>query len=372
MNQEHGEFLFQEVPKKYYQMPSAELHARCMQAKATLGDDLVILAHHYQQNDTFKLADVAGDSLKLAQVAANSKAKYIVFCGVHFMVESADILAREGQVALLPNLTAGCSMADMADEDTVEDAWDHIMEVTGDESLIPITYINSTAALKAFVASKGGVVCTSSNSNKILEWAFSKGKRVFFLPDQHLGRNTAKAMGIPSNQMVLWDRLKDDGGLTNEQIKTSKILLWDGFCSVHQRFTAGHIAEVRKRIPDVKVIVHPECPEETVDAADYSGSTNKILDIVRAAEPGTKWAIGTEINMVHRLAMELGPKENKHIEVLNPNVCICSTMYRNHPAHVAWVLDNLLEGKIINQIVVEEKTKALAKQALTRMLELSK
>ncbi len=375
MNDWNGAGLetFHEVPPKYYQKPMPTLLAECRETKKKLGDDLLILAHHYQQDDTYSLADHSGDSLKLAQIAADSKAKYIVFCGVHFMVESADILTRDDQIAILPALTAGCSMADMADMDQIEDCWEHVMEVTENETMIPVTYINSAASLKAFVAKKGGVVCTSSNSAKILTWAFSKGKRVFFFPDQHLGRNTAKAMGIPKEQMALWDRAKDDGGLSAQQIRQSKILLWDGYCSVHQRFSAEQIRQVRQRIPGVQVMVHPECTEETVDAADFSGSTSAILNKVREAKPGTKWAIGTEINMVHRMAKELkAAPHHKYIEVLNPNVCICSTMYRNHPAHVAYILDGLSQGKVMNQILVEPETARLARQALQGMLELSR
>ena len=363
-----GYFLFEEIPKKFFQMPAKELHQWCMDAKAKLGKDLLILAHHYQQNDTYALSDATGDSLYLAQQAAKTDAKYILFCGVHFMAEAADILTSDEQIAILPNLTAGCSMADMADEDAVEAAFELIEEISGEE-VLPITYINSTAALKALVAQKGGTVCTSSNAGNILEWALKQNKKIVFLPDQHLGRNTAKAMGIPPEQMPLWDRLKDDGGLSDQQIKDSKIILWDGFCSVHQRFTVQHIENIRKRIPDIQVIVHPECPEPTVDAADFSGSTNQILKKIEEAPNGTKWAVGTEINMVNRMAKDFAP--DKYIEVLNPNVCICSTMYRNHPAHVAWVLENLLEGKVIHQIKVPDDIKVLAKQALEKMLELS-
>jgi len=363
-------FLFSNIPASYYQTPIADLLTRGQEIKRQLGDELVILAHYYQQNDTFSLADHVGDSLYLAQQAAKAKAKYILFAGVHFMVESADILTSDDQAAILPNLTAGCSMADMADHDHVEDAFEIIEEISG-EKIIPVTYINSTAAIKAFTAEKGGVVCTSGNSRKILEWALTQGDKVFFFPDQFLGINTALAMGIPREEIVLWNRAKHDGGLTAEQVKRAKVILWDGFCSVHQRFSPSHVEQVRQRIPGVQVMVHPECPDKTVEAADFSGSTSQILEKINQAPKGSKWAIGTEINMVNRLAKEMKPK-GIHIEVLNPTVCICSTMYRNHPAHMLWVMDHLLKGEVIHQIKVEEPVKSLARQSLERMLELSR
>jgi len=365
-------FEYEDVPSHYYKLTREELHERGRIAKEKLGDDLLVLAHHYQQDDTFWFADVAGDSLYLAQQASKTSAKYIVFCGVHFMAESADILTRDDQIAILPSLAAGCSMADMADPDTVEDCWDVLTEICGEESIIPITYINSSALLKAFCALHGGTVCTSSNSEKILKWALDQGKRVLFFPDQHLGRNTGNLLGVAAAEMVLWDRNKDDGGLSNQQIKDSKIILWDGFCSVHCRFTAAQVESARLRDPKVKVIVHPECPEEVVQAADFSGSTNKIMDVIKAAEPGSSWAVGTEINMVNRLAREMKERDNKKVEILNPNVCICSTMYRVHPANVLWILESLVDGTVHNQISVPKETADLARQALDRMLELSK
>ncbi|MDT8447522.1 MAG: quinolinate synthase NadA [bacterium] len=368
--QENDSFLFANIPTHYYQTPIKDLLERGRQIKQQMGEDLLILAHHYQQDDTFALADHSGDSLYLAQQAAKAKAKYIVFCGVHFMVESSDILTPDHQISILPNLTAGCSMADMADHDAVEEAMDIAEEVTG-AKIIPVTYINSTAAIKALTAERGGSVCTSSNSRKILEWALSQGDKVFFFPDQFLGANTAIDMGIPKDEILLWDRQKHDGGVTAEQLKRAKIILWDGFCSVHQRFTPAHVAAVRQRIPGVQVMVHPECPVNTVEAADFSGSTSQILNKVSAAKPGSKWAIGTEINMVNRMARDL-KKKGIYVEVLNPTVCICSTMYRNHPAHVLWVLDHLVKGEVIHQISVPEPTKTLARKALDKMLELSK
>lgn len=362
-------FLFANIPASYYQTPIVDLLARGREIKAQLGDELLILAHYYQQNDTFSLADHVGDSLYLAQQAAKAKAKYILFAGVHFMAESADILTSDDQVVMLPNLTAGCSMADMADHDHVEDAFEIIEEISG-AKIIPVTYINSTAAIKAFTAEKGGVVCTSGNSRKILEWALEQGDKVFFFPDQFLGINTALAMGIPREEIILWKRELHDGGVTPEQVKQAKVILWDGFCSVHQRFSPSHVAQVRERIPGVQVMVHPECPDATVAVADFSGSTSQILKKINESPKGSKWAIGTEINMVNRLAKEMKPK-GIYIEVLNPTVCICSTMYRNHPAHMLWVMDNLLKGEVIHQIKVPEPIKSKARLSLERMLELS-
>lgn len=364
--------LYGEVPASYLQLTMEELYQRGQAAKEKLGDDLLVLCHHYQQQETFRFHDVAGDSLYLAQQAAKSSAKYIVFCGVHFMAESADIVTRPDQIAMLPKLSAGCSMADMADIDDVEECWDTLAEVCGEDSLLPITYINSAATLKAFCGKHDGTVCTSSNSNTILKWALAQNKRVLFFPDQHLGRNTANDLGVPSEQIVLWDQHQVDGGLIPEQIKQAKVILWNGYCSVHCRFTVDQINAARTRNPEVNVIVHPECPEEVVQASDFNGSTNRIIDVIRAAEPGTSWAVGTEINMVNRLAKELLEKENKKIEPLNPTVCICSTMYQIHPANVVWILESLAEGKVVNQITVPETIKDLSLKALNRMLELSK
>ena len=341
-----------------------------MIAKQRLGKDLLILAHHYQQSDTFWFADISGDSLYLAQQAAKTAAKYVIFCGVHFMAESADVLTKDNQNIILPSLSAGCSMADMADSDTVQDCWDILVEYCGEDSFIPVTYINSSAELKAFCASHGGTVCTSSNAQTILKWVFSQGKKVMFFPDQHLGRNTANALGVPGEQIVLWDRQKEAGGIGKKKIQNSQVLLWDGYCSIHCRFTATQIQNARERDPSVQVIVHPECPEDVVELADYTGSTNKIISLIKGSAPGTNWVVGTEINLVNRLALEM-QKENKIISLLNPNVCICSTMYRVHPANVLWVLENLLEQKVVNKITVPESVKKLSRVALDRMLELS-
>ncbi|MGK5093916.1 quinolinate synthase NadA [Deltaproteobacteria bacterium TL4] len=364
-------FLCDDIPPHYYQMSMEELWERGFDAKAKLGDSVFILAHHYQRDETFRFGDASGDSLNLAQIAAEQAAPYIIFSGVHFMAESADILTTSRQKVMLPNITAGCSMADMADRESVAECWDVLSEICGEDVFVPITYINSSAELKAFCGEHGGVVCTSSNAEKILKWAFDQNKPVLFFPDQHLGRNTAKAMGVPRDQIRLWNRHLMDGGLTEGQLLDTRVLLWNGFCSVHARFTAKQIKNARERNPDVNVIVHPECAEEVVDAADYYGSTNKIIQIIRDSEPGSSWVVGTEINLVNRLHRELFRKEGKHIECLNTNVCPCSTMYRTHPANVLWVLDNLLKGRVVNQIKVPEETARFAKIALERMLELS-
>ncbi|MCP4756811.1 MAG: quinolinate synthase NadA [Proteobacteria bacterium] len=360
-----------DVPAEYYQLTLEEIHERGALAKKELGDDLLVLCHHYQQEDSYWFGDVYGDSLYLAQQATKTPAKYIVFCGVHFMAESADTITADNQTVILPDLTAGCSMADMADLETVERSWDRLVEACGENAIVPITYINSAASLKAFCAKHGGTVCTSSNSDKILKWALDQGKRVMFFPDQHLGRNTARNLGITGEEVCLWDRQSEDGGLSTERTRNAKVILWDGFCSVHCRFSTAQIENVRKRIPDVKVIVHPECPEEIVMAADYSGSTSKIIKTVTESTPETSWAIGTEVNLVNRLANNLFIEQGKHVEALNPNVCLCSTMYLVYPQDVLWILENLLDGKVLNQITVPQPTKDLAKQALDRMLELS-
>lgn len=359
------------IPPFYYQLSQEEIQQRGTEAKRKLGDDLLILCHHYQQDGTFWFADVSGDSLYLAQQAAKSTAKYIIFCGVHFMAESADIITHENQTVLLPDLEAGCSMADMADTTTVEKAWDYLANICGDQSIIPITYINSAATLKDFCARHGGTVCTSSNAHKILKWALDQNKRVLFFPDQHLGRNTANALQVEKDKICLWQRDLSDGGLSDQDIRDSKVLLWDGYCSVHCRFTSAQIEAVRKRIPDVKVIVHPECPEEIVQAADYSGSTNKIIDVISESAPGSSWAVGTELSLVNRIARQMAEEQQKHVECLNPTSCTCSTMYQVYPGDVLWVLENLVDGKVVNRINVAEDIKLGARQALEKMLKLS-
>ena len=362
-----------QLPAAYQKMSDDELHSRIRAAKKTLGNKLVILGHFYQRDEVIQHADFVGDSFQLANAALTMPdAEAIVFCGVHFMAETADILARPEQHVILPNLAAGCSMADMADEDSVEACWEELMSVYGDapgehgkQPVIPVTYMNSSAALKAFCGRNGGIVCTSSNASTVLEWAFERGERVLFFPDQHLGRNTAKAMGITMDQMPMWNPRKPLGGHTEEVLLDAKVLLWHGFCSVHKRFTVGQIKKAREEFPAVKIIVHPEAPMPVVDAADASGSTDAIRKFVEASQPGDTIAIGTEINMVNRLAAEY---PDRTIFCLDPVVCPCSTMYRIHPGYLAWTLDGLVEGEIRNEIIVDGDTATEAKVALERML----
>ncbi len=345
---------------------------RIKRARAVLGDQVVILGHHYQRDEVIQFADYEGDSYQLSKEGASVKARYIVFAGVHFMAESAAILGRADQVVILPNLQAGCSMADMANLEQVLTAWDELDQVLMDDPvkhIMPITYMNSAANLKAFVGERGGTVCTSSNARGALEWAFAQREKVFFFPDQHLGRNTGKAMGIPLEQMVLWNPYKPFGGLTDEQIRNAKIILWQGHCSVHQQFRPQHVALWRKHHPDINVIVHPECSMEVVDKADQVGSTASIIKAIEAAPAGSKWAVGTEIHLVNRLKQQ---HPDKMIELLSPFACLCSTMYRISPLDLADVLENLVEGRVINQITVPDEVARSAKLALDRMLAIPK
>jgi quinolinate synthase len=364
-----------EIPADYRQMSADELDSRIRQARALLGKRLVILGHHYQREDIIKYADFRGDSYKLSVLAAERKeAEYIVFCGVHFMAESADILSGPNQQVILPNMAAGCSMADMANLEDVLDCWDDLGTVLDSDDpegrdcqpVLPVTYMNSAADLKGFCGEHNGIVCTSSNSDKILDWAFERGQRVLFFPDQHLGRNTGLKMGIPLDRMVLWNPRKPLGGNKPEQLRNARIILWSGFCSVHKRFTPAQIAKARAEYPGVKVIVHPECPMEVVQLADEAGSTEYIIQAVEKAPAGSVLAIGTEVNLVRRLQAE---NPDKTIFCLDPVICPCSTMYRIHPAYLAWVLDGLLEGKVYNHITVEPETAGWAKLALDRMIE---
>ncbi len=362
-----------ELPAEYKQAPDAELHERIRAAKATLGDRVVVLGHFYQRDEIVEHADYVGDSFQLANAALeHPHAEAIVFCGVHFMAETADILSRPEQSVILPNLAAGCSMADMANEDDVEACWDALTELYGTEPdaegklpIIPVTYMNCSAALKAFVGRHGGIVCTSSNAATVLERAFEAGQRVLFFPDQHLGRNTAVAMGISQDLMPLWRPRKPNGGNTEAELMDAKVILWNGFCSVHKRFSVAQIEQARAQYPGVQVVVHPECPLPVVQAADVAGSTDVIRRVVEAAEPGATIAIGTEINLVNRLAAQ---HPDKTIFCLDPVVCPCSTMYRIHPGYLAWVLEELVAGNVVNQISVDEETSADAKVALERML----
>lgn len=370
--------------KPYKSLPNDELTARIQAVRAHLGPRLLILGHHYQQDEVIALADLRGDSYQLSRMAADSsECRMIVFCGVHFMAETADILAnrpdkvaeRRGQRVhvVLPDLAAGCSMADMAAIDQIEDAWDQLSEVIDTTRLVPVTYINSAASLKAFVGRHGGIVCTSSNARAAIEWAYAKsngGKgadRVMFFPDQHLGRNTARAMGIDNRLMPVWNpHAPELGGNTEEAIVASKVLLWQGHCSVHQMFKAEHVALFRKNYPGIKVLVHPECPQEVFDLADESGSTSAIIRAVEVAPPGTKWAIGTELHLVNRLKLE-HPEQAVHF--LSPVVCMCATMYRIDLAHLAWSLESLAAGTPVNTIEVDPETAHWSLVALERMLE---
>jgi quinolinate synthase len=356
-----------ELPVEYRRLSPEELTARIAAAKATLGTKLFILGHHYQRDEIIQFADARGDSFKLAQLAAaRPEADYIVFCGVHFMAESADILSAPHQKVILPNLTAGCSMADMANIDDVTDCWEQIAEVT-DATVVPVTYMNSAADLKAFCGERDGVVCTSSNAEAVLRWAWERGEKILFFPDEHLGRNTAHKMGVPQDRMIVWDPRKDLGGNTVEAIENAQIILWKGFCSVHGRFTPDQVRFARENYPGIKVIVHPECRKEVVDLADLVGSTEFIIKQVEQAPAGTQWAIGTEINLVNRLAQE---HPDQTVFCLDPVVCPCSTMYRIHPAYLCWVLENLVEGRVLNQITVDPETTHWAKVALDRMLSI--
>lgn len=362
-----------QLPQEYKDASDEELKRRILAAKAELGERVVILGHFYQRDEVVEFADFVGDSFQLANAAkTRTAAEAIVFCGVHFMAETADMLSRPEQSVILPNLAAGCSMADMADLPSVEACWAELEKVYGTEPdadgkvpVIPVTYMNSSAALKAFCGKHGGIVCTSSNAATVLEWAFERGQRVLFFPDQHLGRNTAKAMGVPLEQMPLWNPRKALGGNSLPEIEDAKVILWQGFCSVHKRFTTAQIAQAREDFPGVRVIVHPECPMEVVDAADEAGSTDYILKAIAAAPDGSTFAIGTEINMVNRLAAQY-PQHT--IFCLDPVICPCSTMYRIHPGYLAWVLEGLVAGEVINQITVDEETSVHARVALERML----
>jgi len=342
---------------------------RARAAKAALGDRVFILGHHYQRDEVIQFADVTGDSFKLARdAAARPEAPYIVFCGVHFMAESADILTGDGQAVILPDMAAGCSMADMAAINQVEDAWDVMADAGITDVTIPITYMNSTAAIKAFTGRNNGAVCTSSNARRALEWAFEQGQKIFFLPDQHLGRNTAVLeLGLSLEDCVTYDPYKPGGGLTTEQLQNAKMILWKGHCSVHGRFTAESVADVRERVPGVNVLVHPECQHEVVLAADLIGSTEFIIKTIEAAPAGSAWAIGTELNLVKRLALA---HPDKQIVFLDKTVCFCSTMNRIDLPHLVWSLESLVEGRVVNRITVDPEVAHWAKVALDRMLAL--
>ncbi len=346
-----------------------KLVERAIKARAKLGDRAMVLGHHYQRDEVIDFADIRGDSFKLAQAAANnSSAEYIIFCGVHFMAESADILTADFQKVILPDLAAGCSMADMASAAQVNQCWDQLTKLNIAAQTIPITYMNSSAAIKSFTGKNGGAVCTSSNAERAMKWAFEKGEKILFLPDQHLGRNTAVLkLGLSLNDCVVWNPWKPNGGLTDKEIQQAKVILWRGHCSVHGRFSIENVKQVRNLLPGVKVLVHPECKNEVVAAADVVGSTEMIIKTVEESAPGSKWAIGTELNLVQRLANE---NPDKEVVFLDKTVCYCSTMNRIDLPHLVWTLESLVDGNIVNQIKVEKETAKFAKVALDRMLAL--
>jgi quinolinate synthase len=359
----------QTLPAEYVGLSDEEMDRRIAAAKTALGSRLLILGHHYQRDEVIKFADVTGDSFRLSQhCAARPEADYIVFCGVHFMAESADVLSAPGQQVILPDLAAGCSMADMAAIDQLETAWEELRQL-GIGEVVPVTYINSSAAIKAFVGERGGIVCTSSNAGGTLRWAWARGRRILFLPDQHLGRNTAYKMGVPLDDMVVWDPDEINGGLEPSELRAARLILWKGHCSVHTRFTAAQIAMVREQHPGIRVIVHPEVPWDVVQAADDSGSTEYILRQVRESPPGSVWAVGTEIHLVNRLANEVAA--GKTVVSLDQLGCLCSTMFRVSPNHLLWVLEGLLDGKVYNRIVVPDEQKHWVRVALDRMLSVT-
>ncbi len=360
---------WQKIPNEYLHYSPQELDQRINSARQKLGSTVTILGHHYQREEIIKYADFQGDSFLLSkQAAERPEADFIVFCGVHFMAETAGILCAPHQKVILPNITAGCSMADMAPMDDVEDGWEDLQEVLGDHGgILPVTYMNSIAGIKALCGRTGGAVCTSSNAAAVLEWAFQSSERVLFLPDQHLGRNTGIKLGIDPEEMVVWNPFKRLGGNTVEQLRSSKMVLWQGHCAVHTRFTVKQIQAARERFPQVTVLVHPECTRETVEAADMNGSTELIRRTINEAPAGSQWAIGTEISLVNRLALN---NPDKTVFCLDPVSCPCSTMYRIHPAYLLWVLDGLLQGQVINQITVPEEIRRDSLIALERMLAL--
>ncbi|MBI5830841.1 MAG: quinolinate synthase NadA [Armatimonadetes bacterium] len=365
------------VPEAYLRLPAAELHERIAAAKAELGARLTILGHHYQRDDVIRYADFTGDSLKLAQLSmSRPEADFIVFCGVHFMAEGADILARPGQQVLLPDLGAGCSMADMAGIEDVEECWDALRSLCPSSTLVPMTYVNSAASLKALVGHNDGCCCTSGNADSVIGWALNRAAgdhdgcrdKLVFFPDQHLGRNTCYKLGVPLDQMVIWDPTQELGGNSPEALRRARVVLWKGHCSVHTRMTTEHVRQVRAEYPGVKVIVHPECPFDTVQAADLAGSTEFIIKHIKEAEPGTIWAVGTEIHLVQRLARQ-HPEQT--IVSLDDCRCQCATMFRISPQHLAWMLEELVAGRVHNRITVDQETAHWARKSLDRMLELS-
>jgi len=359
--------------ESYLALPDHSMDDRIATARAKLGPTTILLGHHYQRDEVVRFADFTGDSYKLSKIASETEAKYIVFCGVHFMAESADVLGHDGQQVILPDLNAGCSMADMAEISQVEACWDALEQLGLDGETVPLTYMNSAAAIKAFCGEHGGLVCTSSNARAAFEWAFARGKRILFLPDQHLGRNTGYAMGIPLEQMAVWDPWAvqlgtNYGGQAKENLAASRVILWKGHCAVHQRFLPGHVDAVRAKYQGIQVIVHPECRWEVCQKADAMGSTEQLIALVERAPAGATFAIGTEIHLVNRLARKFASK-GKKIMTLDDTGCLCTTMYRITPQHLAWALENLVEGRVVNRIKVRDSVKRWAKVALDRMLE---
>lgn len=355
--------------ENYLSQPDHTMDDRIAAARATLGTDVVLLGHHYQRDEVIRFADYTGDSYKLSKIASQTDAKYMLFCGVHFMAETADVLAKPWQQVILPDLNAGCSMADMAEIGQVENCWDSLKRagLTGD--LVPLTYMNSAAAIKAFCGEHGGLVCTSSNARGAFEWAFARASKILFLPDQHLGRNTAFAMGIPLSEMVVWDPYQINGGLSPDRLRAAKVILWKGHCSVHQRFLPEHVDRIRRERPEMQVIVHPECRWEVCQKADAIGSTERIIEVIEKAPEGSSFAVGTEIHLVNRLAKRFAPL-GKEIITLDDSGCLCTTMYRISPQHLAWALENLVAGNVVNRIKVDDEAKHWARVALDRMLEI--
>ena len=359
----------------YLVQPDETMDARIGAARARLGAQAVVLGHHYQRDEVIRFADFTGDSYKLSKSAAESNARYMVFCGVRFMAETADILARPWQQVILPDLNAGCSMADMAEIGQVEDCWESLAKAQGSrfevQGIIPLTYINSAAEIKAFCGERGGLVCTSSNARAAFEWAFRRAGKVLFLPDQHLGRNTAFAMGLPLNEMVVWDPYQINGGVTPERLRAARVILWKGHCSVHQRFLPEHVYRVRREEPGMQVLVHPECRWEVCQKADALGSTERIIELIEQAPQGSSFAVGTEIHLVNRLA-ERFRSQGKRVITLDESGCLCTTMYRISPQHLAWALENLIDGRVVNRIQVDNGVKHWARVALDRMMEIKR
>ena len=354
--------------ENYLALPDHTMDERIAKARALLGSTTLLLGHHYQRDEVIRFADATGDSYKLSKIASETEAKYIVFCGVHFMAESADVLGRAGQQVILPDMNAGCSMADMAEISQVEACWDALALLGLTDEIVPLTYMNSTAAIKAFCGEHGGLVCTSSNARAAFEWAFARGKRILFLPDQHLGRNTGFAMGISLAEMVVWDPWGLQGGQTKQSLAASRLILWKGHCAVHQRFLPNHVDQVRAKYPGIQVIVHPECRWEVCQKADALGSTERLIALVEEAPAGQMFAVGTEIHLVNRMARRFAA-QGKKVITLDDTGCLCTTMYRISPQHLAWVLENLVEGRVVNRIQVRPGVKHWAKVALDRMLE---